>query len=104
MVRARRIGNPFIEQFCTVITLRTSLVFLTKGVPPIPKKRPAHGVFDMTNKIMTPRDTKKQAKVTHPGMMDDGTEEQNLNERGNPKARIKRNEVATAFGKQRPTK
>ena len=38
MVRARRIGNPFIEQFCTVITLRTSLVFLTKGVPPIPKK------------------------------------------------------------------
>ena len=54
MVRARRIGNPFIEQFCTVITLRTSLVFLTKGVSPIPKKRPAHGVFDMTNKITTP--------------------------------------------------
>ena len=58
----------------------------------------------MTNKITTPHDTKKQANVTHPGMMGDGTEEQNLNERGNPKARIKRNEVAPAFGKQRPTK
>ena len=58
----------------------------------------------MTNKITTPRDTKKQAKVTHPGMMGDGTEEQNLGERGNPKARIKKEEVATAFGKQRPTK
>jgi hypothetical protein len=42
VVRARRIGNPFIEQFCTVIILRTSLVFLTKGVSPIPKKHPAH--------------------------------------------------------------
>jgi hypothetical protein len=105
IVRAYRIGNPFIEQFCTAITLRTSLGFPDeRRVPPIPKERLAHGVFDMTNKIMTPRDTKKQAKVTHPGMMDDGTEEQNLNERGNPKARIKKNEVTTAFGKQRPTK
>jgi hypothetical protein len=58
----------------------------------------------MTNKIMTPCDTKKQAKVTHPGMMGDGTEEQNLGERGNPTARIKKKEVAAAFGKQRPTK
>jgi hypothetical protein len=58
----------------------------------------------MTNKIMTPRDTKKQAKVTHPGMMGDGTEEQNLGQRGNPSARIKKKEVAAAFGKQRPTK
>ena len=30
----------------------------------------------MTNKITTPHDTKKQAKVTHPGMMGDGTEKQ----------------------------
>jgi hypothetical protein len=37
-------------------------------------------------------------------MMGDGTEEQNLDERGNPAARIKKNEVAAAFGKQRPTK
>ena len=58
----------------------------------------------MTNKITPPRDIKKQAKVTHPGMMGDGTEEQNLGERGNPAARIKKNEVTAAFGKQRPTK
>ena len=58
----------------------------------------------MTNKITTPGDTKKQAKVTHPGMMGDGTEEQNLNERGNPKARIKKKEVTAAFGKPRSKK
>jgi hypothetical protein len=34
-------------------------------------------------------------------MMGDGTEEQNLGERGNPAARIKKKEVAAAFGKQR---
>ena len=35
----------------------------------------------------------------HPGMMGDGTEEQNLNERGDPSARIKKSEVQAAFGK-----
>jgi hypothetical protein len=58
----------------------------------------------MTNKIAPPRDTKKQAKVAHPGMMGDGTEEQNLGERGNPAARIKKKEVAAAFGKKGPIK
>jgi hypothetical protein len=54
----------------------------------------------MTKKT-PPRDkTKKRAKVTHPGMMGDGTEEQNLGERGNPAARIKKNEVTAAFGQQ----
>jgi hypothetical protein len=37
-------------------------------------------------------------------MMGDETEEQNLGERGNPAARIKKNEVTAAFGKQRPKK
>jgi len=37
-------------------------------------------------------------------MMGDGTEEQNLNERGNPGARIKKTEVSAAFGKKRPKK
>src|SRR5580704_17180237 len=32
-------------------------------------------------------------------MMGDGTEEQNLNERGNPAARIKKDDVETAFDK-----
>jgi hypothetical protein len=58
----------------------------------------------MTKKTTTAKGTKKQAKVVHPGMMGDGTEEQNLGQRGNPSARIKKKEVAAAFGKQRPTK
>jgi hypothetical protein len=45
-----------------------------------------------------------QANVSHPGMMGDGTEEQNLDERGNPAARIKKDEVDAAFGKSGPKK
>ena len=44
----------------------------------------------MTNKPAVPKDANKKADVAHPGMMGDGTEEQNLNERGNPGARIKK--------------
>ena len=33
-------------------------------------------------------------------MMGDGTEEQNLNERGDPAAGIKKDEVDAAFGKR----
>jgi len=58
----------------------------------------------MTNKTTAPHDTKKQAKIAHPGMMGDGTEEQSLGQRGRPAARIKKKEVAAAFGKKRPTK
>ena len=58
----------------------------------------------MTNKTPTRHDTKKQAKVVHPGMMGDGTEEQNLGERGNSTARIKKKEVAAAFSKRRQVK
>ena len=42
---------------------------------------------------------KGSGKISHPGMMGDGTEEQNLGERGNPGARIKKAEVNAAFGK-----
>ena len=35
--------------------------------------------------------------IKHPGMMGDGTEEQNLNEAGSPGARITKDEVDTAF-------
>ena len=42
---------------------------------------------------------KKPSGVSHPGMMGDGTEEQNLNETGNPAARIKKGEVDAAFKK-----
>jgi hypothetical protein len=44
------------------------------------------------------------SKVSHPGKIVDGAEEQVLDERGNPEARVKKNEVVAAFGKQRPTK
>ena len=52
----------------------------------------------MTNKP-TSQSTRKQAGIAHSGMMGDGTEEQNLNERGNPATGIKQDEVDTAFGR-----
>jgi hypothetical protein len=36
----------------------------------------------------------------HPGMMGDGTEEQNLGQRGNPSARITEEEVEEAFARR----
>jgi hypothetical protein len=59
----------------------------------------------MTNKPSVPpkadsKGSSKQPGVSHPGMMGDGTEEQNLSEHGDPKARIKKDEVDAAFGKQ----
>ena len=55
----------------------------------------------MTNKD-DPKTTAKDANKTdpHPGMMGDGTEEQNLGQPGNPAARIKEDEVDEAFGKK----
>lgn len=46
----------------------------------------------------------KQPKIAHPGMLGDGTEEQNLSEPGDPSARIKEDEVDAAFGKTEPKK
>jgi hypothetical protein len=46
----------------------------------------------------TPKDAGKPDP--HPGMMGDGTEEQNLGQPGNPAARIKEDEVDEAFGKK----
>jgi hypothetical protein len=44
------------------------------------------------------RNTKKNPAPPHPGMMGDGTEEQNLGQPGTPAARIKKDEVDAAFG------
>jgi hypothetical protein len=52
----------------------------------------------MTNKP-DPKDSKKKPAEPHPGMMGDGTEEQNLGQPGNPAARIKKGEVDAAFAK-----
>jgi hypothetical protein len=49
-----------------------------------------------------PKDTKKNPAPPHPGMMGDGTEEQNLGQPGNPGARIKKDEVDAAFAKDAP--
>jgi hypothetical protein len=43
------------------------------------------------------KDGKTTPGIVHPGMMGDGTEEQNLNERGDPAARITKAEVDAAF-------
>jgi hypothetical protein len=58
----------------------------------------------MAKKTTASKKKRVQARVAHPGMMGDGTEEQNLNERGNPAARIKKKEVVAAFGKPRAKK
>jgi len=58
----------------------------------------------MAKKSSAAKKTKKRAKVAYPGMMGDGTEEQNLGQRGNPAARIKKKEVTAAFGKRRRKK
>ena len=59
----------------------------------------------MTDKPTVPNDPKKQNKDAHPGMLGDGTEEQNLNQPGNPDARIKKGDLDATFGgKERPAK
>jgi hypothetical protein len=58
----------------------------------------------MKKKSPAAKKTRKRAKVAYTGMMGDGTEEQNLGQRGNPAARIKKKEVTAAFGKRRRKK
>jgi hypothetical protein len=49
----------------------------------------------MEDRMSTNSTTK--TRDLHPGMMGDGTEEQNLGQRGNPSARITEDEVEEAF-------
>ena len=46
----------------------------------------------------SPNGEGRQGVDPHPGMMGDGTEEQNLNQEGNPSTRISEADVETAFG------
>ena len=46
-----------------------------------------------------PKHTSKNPATSHPGLMGDGTEEQDLGQSGNPAARIKKDEVDAAFAK-----
>jgi len=53
----------------------------------------------MKDKNGSNKPAKAPAAAPHPGMMGDGTEEQNLNQPGNPGDRIKADEINAAFGK-----
>ena len=48
------------------------------------------------------KDAKESRPVIHLGMMGDGTEEQNLGERGDPAKRINEDEVDAAFNQPAP--
>jgi hypothetical protein len=50
------------------------------------------------------KDAKEARPIIHLGMMGDGTEEQNLGERGDPTKRIKQDEVDAVFKKPAPKK
>jgi hypothetical protein len=65
------------------------------GFQAVGSRAVAPGEIDMSNKP----DSKDTKKDPHPGMMGDGTEEQNLGQPGNPAARIKKDEVDAAFAK-----
>lgn len=54
----------------------------------------------MTGTIAPQNDNAKKPGTSHPGMLGDGTEEQNLNQPGTPDARIKEDELDAAFGQQ----
>lgn len=45
-----------------------------------------------------PDSAEDRTEDPHPGMMGDGTEEQNLRQKGHPENRIRRDEVEEAFG------
>ena len=50
------------------------------------------------------KDTKEPRPIIHLGMMGDGTEEQNLGERGDPAKRITEDEADAAFNPPAPRK
>jgi hypothetical protein len=66
-----------------------------------------HKDFPMTDRP-EPKNAKKDAKepgpIIHIGMIGDGTEEQNLGERGDPAKRIEEDEVDAAFNQPAPKK
>jgi len=58
----------------------------------------------MTDEPESKTVNKDDKAIVHPGMMGDGTEEQNLGERGDPSKRIKQDEVDAAFSQAAPKK
>ena len=66
-----------------------------------PRKRSVAPAASPSPKLAksTPKVTNQPANDPHPSMMGDGTEEQNLNQQGNPGARIAQDDVEEAFKK-----
>ena len=66
----------------------------------------AHPRLEISDMTTNPdsKSTPKAPAEKHPGMMGDGTEEQNLGQPGNPAARIKKDEVDAAFAKDNKKK
>jgi hypothetical protein len=81
----------------TIAINRYKLTVELDGICAVGRRASAHGDHDMTNKP-DPKHPKDKS-TPHPGMMGDGTEEQNLGQPGNPAARIKKDEVDSAFAK-----
>jgi hypothetical protein len=65
---------------------------------PLSYAHPCPEFPEMTNKPEAKKSSPTPA-TGHPGMMGDGSEEQNLGQPGNPEARIKKDEVDAAFAK-----
>jgi hypothetical protein len=57
----------------------------------------------MNDKAAKPK-KEEPVRIDHPGMMGDGTEEQNLNEKGDPSARVTQADVDAAFPAPKPKK
>jgi hypothetical protein len=68
-----------------------------KKIAAAKKSRSVVKVSKPKRKSVAPR--KQQANTPHPGKMGDGTEEQNLNQKGDPGARINQEEIDAAFKK-----
>jgi hypothetical protein len=70
-----------------------------RGVPWCGLRRQEIAMTDKTKPADTTASTPAAEK--HPGMMGDGTEEQNLNQPGNPQARIGKDELQDAFSQKK---
>jgi hypothetical protein len=74
--------------------LKKSVAAKTKRVP-VKASKPKRKSFAKPK----PQAANQQPTNSHPGMMGDGTEEQNLNQQGNPGDRIRQDDVDEAFKK-----
>lgn len=77
--------------------LRKGLEDTFPASDPVSATQPAPSKHDSNEKQ---EGSVEGGKDKHPGMLGDGTEEQNLNQRGDPKARITKNDVEAAFEKK----